>query len=428
MSGPLTGLASVRLRTTALATAVSGAALLVGAVLLVVTLDRSLHRSGDDLARGRVADLAGLAARGALPRVLTSIDGEGVAQVFTADGRVLAASPNVVGSGPLTPSATSTAPARRLLRNAPDDNETEEYRVWTASASTPTGPVTVVAGSSVESVSEASRTLRSDLLVAVPLLVLLVAAGTWWVMTRMLGRLEEAQRRQRYFVADASHELQSPITALRAELEVALAHDGSDWPATARRLLADTDEMEQLVRDLLFMARLDDGHTAPRPELLDLDDLVLEEASRLSSSRGITVDTVGVSAAPLLGDAGELRRLVRNLLENASRHAVSSVRVSTRVDGDLVRLEVVDDGPGIPPELEDRVFDRFWTADGTRTRGSGSGLGLAIARRVAERHCGDLRLASSQGGAHFVLSVPTEPRTTAPRSGAGASVVLRSHA
>jgi signal transduction histidine kinase len=300
--------------------------------------------------------------------------------------------------------------------------------VWTARASTPDGPVTVVAGSSVESVSEASRTLRADLLIAVPLLVLLVAAGTWWVMTRMLGRLEEAQRRQRDFVADASHELQSPITALRAELEVALATDDSDWPATARRLLADTDEMEQLVRDLLFMARLDDAHTTAGRELLDLDDLVLEEVSRLSAGRGIAVDTLGVSAAPLVGDTGELRRVIRNLLENAARHAASAVRVSTTVDGDRVRLDVLDDGPGIPPELRDRVFDRFWTGDGTRSRRTGSGLGLAIARQVAERHRGELWLAPTDRGAHFVLSVPTQPLRSAPRSAAGASGVRRSRA
>jgi signal transduction histidine kinase len=318
---------SVRARTTLLSATVSGGALLLGAVLLLLSLDRSLHASGDDLARGRVDELATLSRTGALPPILSAIGGEGVGQVFADDGTVVAASPNIVGRLPLTRSASSRTPEVRVLHNAPDDAERESYRVWTVRVATPTGPVTVVAGFSLESVGEAASTLQRDLAVGVPLLVLLVAAGTWLVIGRtlrpvegiraevaaisedgldrrvpvpatgdevsrlattmnaMLDRLQEGSRRQRAFVADASHELQSPLTALRSQLEVALAQRDNDWEATARSLLVDTDEMERLVRDLLYLARSQEATAPPGQALLDLDDVVLEEVTRL---RGTT--------------------------------------------------------------------------------------------------------------------------------------------
>ena len=439
----------MRVRTTVLATVVSGTALLLGAVLLLLTVDHSLHASGDDLARSRVNDLGALARRGTLPTALDGIGGEGVGQVFTRDGTVLAASPNVAGKPPIT-SPAAAGPARmRVLRGAPDDNQTEDYRVWTTSVPTARGPVTVVAGASLESVGEASRTLRRDLAVGVPLLVLLVAAGTWRVIGRalrpvedirsevasisddelgrrvpvpdsadevsrlaltmnlMLDRLQDGSDRQRAFVADASHELQSPVTAMRTQLEVGLADGAHDWPDTARLLLRDTDEMERLVRDLLFLARTHDGSPAHRADLLDLDDVVLEEAARVRGTTTVDVTTSEVSAAPVRGDADELRRLVRNLLENAVRHAASRVRVRLRAGRDGVRLEVADDGPGIPAEERERVFDRFVALHEARARGTGSGLGLAIARQVALRHGGTLTVADSDlGGACLVLVLP----------------------
>jgi signal transduction histidine kinase len=227
-------------------------------------------------------------------------------------------------------------------------------------------------------------------------------------MNQMLARLEDASRRQRNFVADASHELQSPITSLRTQLEVAMAHDHNDWPALATRLLGDTDQMERLVRDLLFLARTSSEEEAWRPDLVDLDDVVMEEAARVRSVTSSTVDTSRISAAPVTGNADELRRLVRNLVENAVRHANRMVRLSLSSDDQTVRLDVVDDGPGIAPEDRERVFDRFTTIDSARQRSTGSGLGLAIARTIAVRHGGTLEAIDSDGagGAHFVFLLP----------------------
>jgi signal transduction histidine kinase len=440
----------VRARITALTTLVSGAALVIGAVLLLVTLDHSLHRTADGLARSRVLDLAVLARQDALPRTL-GVGGEDVAQVFTDDGTVLAGSSNITGADAITSPASSARPKMRVLHDAPDDNETENYRVWTARYPTPRGPVTVVAGSSLESVGEASRTLRRDLMVGVPLLVLLVAAGTWLVvgrtlrpvedirrrvasitdedlgqrvpvpasgdevsrlattMNQMLERLQESSRRQREFVADASHELQSPVTSLRTQLEVALAREGNDWPETARLLLQDTDEMDRLVHDLLFLARTSDGVAVPRCELLDLDDVVLDEVTRVRGTTDVELVTSEVSAAPVTGDADELRRLVRNLLENAVRHARSVVRVRLGTTAGAVHLEVADDGPGVAPKDRERIFDRFVALHDARSRGTGSGLGLAIARDVATRHDATLRVCDSDlGGAGFRLRLPEQ--------------------
>ncbi len=436
------------MRTTVLATALSALALLAGSVLLLATLDRSLDTTGDTLARGRVHDLAAQAVDGTLPDTRATIDGEGVGQVFGTGGRVLAASPNITGRGPIIDAPPpSSKPVLRIVHDAPDDDQTEDYRLWVQTVPVADGHVTVLAGTSLESVGEASRTLRRALAVGVPVLLLLLTSGTWLgvgrtlrpveaireevtgitdddlgrrvpvpptgdevarlavTMNEMLDRLEDASRRQRDFVADASHELQSPITALRTQLEVALEHPGDEWPELARRLLSDTDEMERLVRDLLFLARSSDDRL-PASTWVDLDDVVLEEVARVRPGTSVVLDTQGVSAAPVTGDADELRRLVRNLLENAVRHARTAVHVRLSADPDGVRLEVADDGPGVDADDRDRIFDRFWTTDGARGRGSGSGLGLAIARQIAMRHGGSLVLAADDPGARFVLVLP----------------------
>jgi signal transduction histidine kinase len=445
---------SVRARTTVLATAFVAAALALGSLALVVTLDRSLVESGDGLAKARARDLAELAARDALPPVLTNIDGESVAQVVDGSGHVLAASPNVRGAGPISTLRPPKGRAVvRTVENAPDDNETENYRVWVLSARSPNGPVTVYAGTSLESVPEASRSLRHSLVVGAPATVLLIALFTWLLIGRalrpveairaqvagisdraldrrvpvpaaedevgrlavtmngMLERLETAQRQQHEFVADASHELQSPIAAIRAQLEVALAHpEGADWAEIATDILTDCDQTERLVRDLLFLARQQEaGATMKTAEPLDLDDIVLQEAARARASSRVPLDTSRVSGAPVCGHRDELRRLVRNLIENAVRHADGAVRLSVSSDDGCSRLDVEDDGPGVPAEERSRVFDRFYRTDVSRSRDTGgTGLGLAIARAVAESHGGSLRLDDTGTGAHFVLLLPTD--------------------
>ncbi|MBA3782120.1 MAG: HAMP domain-containing protein [Nocardioides sp.] len=438
---------TVRARTTLLATAATALALVAGSVALVLTLQSQLTGRDDTLAQSRVRELMTAARAGDLPTSLDSLGGEGVGQVIAADGTVLAASPNVEGRPPLVPVATGGSLKVRSI-DGPDDDEIEHYRVWVGAGPSPDGAVTVVVGTSAESVAETTRTLRGALLVGVPILVLLLAAAIWAfvgralgridkittavagigeseldrrvpvpaaddevrrlaeTMNTMLARLEAASARQRDFVADASHDLQSPLAALRAQLEIARAHpERPEMAGFAADLLVSTSEMEQLVGDLLYLA-VEDGVRRPAVVLLDLDDVVLEEAVRVRPDSPVHIDTGGVSAAPVRGDPAALRRLVRNLLDNAVRHAVARVTLTLAGGVDEVVLDVVDDGPGVATVDRDRVFDRFYRADPARPGHAGSGLGLAIAAEIAQRHGGRLTLEDDAPGAHLRLTLP----------------------
>jgi signal transduction histidine kinase len=229
-------------------------------------------------------------------------------------------------------------------------------------------------------------------------------------MNRMLARLEEAQAKERQFVSDASHELRSPVATIRQHVEVALAHPaGASAGELAEVVLAEDLRLERLVDDLLFLARADERRQRLVRRLVDLDDVVLEEATRLRATTGVRIDTGEVSAGRVVGDASQLRRLVRNLLDNATRHARSTVRLGlATTDEGTVGLTVEDDGPGIPPEQRQRVFERFVRLDEARAReAGGSGLGLAIVAEVAETHGGAVTAGdSSLGGARFEVRLP----------------------
>jgi signal transduction histidine kinase len=205
----------------------------------------------------------------------------------------------------------------------------------------------------------------------------------------MLDRLEAGRARQREFVADAAHELRSPLTNMRTQLEVA-QHLGpkADWPAVGEDLLADNTRLSRLVDDLLLLARADDSPQPTRREPVDLAEVVRDVTGRL--------DRVEVQVSPVWteGNGDELRRVVANLVENAVRHARTGVRVSAATDGDWAVVTVTDDGPGIPPADRGRVFERFTRLDDSRTRADrgGAGLGLAIVRELVRRHGGTVAL------------------------------------
>jgi signal transduction histidine kinase len=224
-------------------------------------------------------------------------------------------------------------------------------------------------------------------------------------MNAMLDRLEESSTRQRQFISDASHELRSPVAAIRAQLEVALRRGGqADWPQVARRVLDEDDRLEAAVGELLELARIEEGAEID-PVDVDLDDLVLEEATRV---RSVAIDTSQVSAGRVEGDARQLSRLVRNLLDNACAHARARVAVEVAARNGEVRLTVDDDGAGVPPTERERVFDRFTRLDEGRGRdGGGAGLGLAMVRAIAERHGGSVAVEDAPlGGARFVVRLP----------------------
>lgn len=453
---------SLRARATVFGTLVVAVLLTVGSVLVLSTLETRLTAASDQLSRSRVEDLVRMGRAGDLPHTLRNVDDNGVAQVTAADGTVLAASPNLAGE----PAIAALHPGPHAVTStfrAPDDGEVETYRFWYASGPSPRGTVTVYVGNSLEAVSEASAALRRALWLGVPVVLVLLGVVIWLLLGRALGRLdriraevdriseanlntrvagdgvddevgrlaatmnallerlEVAAQRQRDFVADVSHDLQSPLAAQRVALEVALARPGTvDTDRLRGEVLGATTDMERLVDNLLTVASLDADQTSV-PALIDLDSLVLEEAARARAGGGAEIGTAAVSAAPAYANADEVRRIVRNLLDNAVTHARARVELTVdllepRVAGETAeavrgraRLLVADDGPGIPADLRERIFERFYRAESARSPGAGSGLGLSIARDLAARNGGRLELLDGHGGATMRLLLPQGP-------------------
>jgi signal transduction histidine kinase len=442
----------VRVRTTALAVVVVGAALLIGSVLMVSLLRRSLT---DDVRRAALVRAATVAdfLRSAPPgdQIPVGDPEEEFAQALDAQGRVVASSDNLSGR----PAVVRLAPGEtRQLDRAPFEEDGPFLLVGTSAIGS-SGPVTVIVGMSLEAVTESTVATTGLLAAGIPLLLLVVGVVTWLVvgralapvesirneveaistrelhrrvphragkdeisrlartMNRMLGRLEEGQTRQRRFVSDASHELRSPVTTIREHAEIAMAHpDRIGLEELAEVVLQEDLRLQRLVEDLLLLTRADEGTLSGRTEAVDLDDLVLEEASRLNgSTTDLHVDPSNVSGGRVEGDRAQLERLVRNLFENAGRHARGAVALALRgADGEVV-LTVDDDGTGIAPAERERIFERFVRLEEARDRDSGgSGLGLAIVREIAVAHGATVEVSESPlGGARFQVRFPMPP-------------------
>lgn len=448
MAADRRGLGTVRVRTTAGATVVVGLALFVGALVLVAVLRRNLVENVETAARLRAADVVVLLEAGTTPDEV-AVDGEeaSLVQVVDSIGRVVAASGNIEGEDPIAQLRPGSA---RTLDRLPIDDD-GPYRVVAGAARTARGRFTVLVARSLEPAEETAAAVVALLAGGLPVLVLLVGATTWVVtgralrpveairrevtaitsaqlgrrvpepsgddevarlartMNEMLARLESSRDRQRRFVSDAGHELRSPIATIRHELETLLARpDGVDIVVIATGLLAEDLRMQGLVEDLLVLARSDEGTLSQNRRAVDVDDLVLAEAARLRGRGLVAVDASGVSAGQVLGDRAQLGRVVRNLVDNAERHATSAVALSV-VDSDgRVLFAVADDGPGIPAADRARVFERFTRLDDARARGTGGyGLGLAIVRDVVAAHGGTATIQeSATGGTCVEVELP----------------------
>jgi signal transduction histidine kinase len=225
-------------------------------------------------------------------------------------------------------------------------------------------------------------------------------------MNEMLARLDRSVRRQSQFTADASHELRTPLASLRTQLEVQLAHpDRLDWRRSCENAVLDVTRMETLAGDLLLLSKLDADQPAGT-EPVDLAAMVTAHVTARVSHDGVELN---LEASPVVrGHAGRLERVLRNLVDNAERHAKSRVTITLTASGGQSVLTVEDDGPGIPAEQRERVFDRFVRLDEDRARedDGGSGLGLAIAAEIARTHGGTLRVAESTCGARLELRLP----------------------
>jgi signal transduction histidine kinase len=435
------GRRTLRARVSLLTAAAVLVVLLLAAAGLVLAQRATLTRGLDETLVDR-ADAGVAALRNGLSGLPDVPGDDVVVQVLGADGAVVASSPS--GAAALvSPADVPTDGERRTVALAEGDGRLVARQ---------SGDRTVVVAGLLDDVRDSSAALVRALAVGVPLAALVLAALVWWAVGRalrpvehlrreveaiggsdlsrrvaepeepeeigrlartmnaMLARVQSAGERQRRFVDDASHELRSPLARIRAELEVDRAHPGSADPArTADTLLTETRTMQQLVDDLLLLARADSNGAPDHRRPLDLDGLVEQAAARRRAA-GAVVDTTGVRPVQVAGRAAELDRAVGNLLDNAVRHARSRVVVTLTEDpGGTALLTVADDGPGVPDADADRVFERFVRLDAARSAGDGVGLGLAIARDVAERHGGTLALARrdpSSPGARFVLTLP----------------------
>lgn len=440
----------VRLRITLGVGLVFALALVGAATFLVVRQRATLTEDIETTGRLRVADVvAGLEA-GSLPdSVAIAFEDRAFAQIIDDAGRVVRSSPNVEGEPQIVTFTTDrTQRGARTVDGLPVGDE--PFRVVAGTAEVQGKVLTVYVGSSLEPVDQAVRELLVGLALGAPALLVLVIGLTWVAVGRalqpveqiraevagigerelhrrvpqppendeigrlastmntMLDRLEDAAARKRRFLADASHELRSPLTGIRSQLEVDLAHpDRADWQATERDLLEETLHMQRLVDDLLDLATLDETPVSAEHDLVDVDEIVLAEVRRITTRGRVIVDARKVTAAQVTGDTDALGRAIRNLLDNAERHATRTVKIAVRQHGPNVQISVSDDGPGVAEQDRSRIFERFARADAARSRShGGSGLGLSIARDIVEAHNGTLTLAEAERGASFVIDLP----------------------
>ncbi|AUG77103.1 hypothetical protein CFP65_2263 [Kitasatospora sp. MMS16-BH015] len=441
---------SVRGRATLGATAVVAVALGAASVALVGLLDANLWENAESAAGQQATAVAALAAAGRFDPLPPPAHGADFYQVVGADGRVLAASPNLAGRPALSPKRPVRTGTERSTWDTGLPHGEHRQRVVEVTTGTPQGLVTVFAGTSLRDADAVDDTTTASLAVGVPLLLLTVALVTWRVTGRALGpveairaevaeitdrdlhrrvpvpasqdeiarlaatmnatldRLEAAGARQRRFIADASHELRSPITVLRTQLEVALAHpDPALWTELVTGALEDTTRLQALAADLLLLARLDAAEPAPVTPV-DLTELVRELAeARRGDPHPVAATTPPGPPVTVLANPLWLGRLVTNLLDNAQRYAETRVGLDLRVADGLAVLTVTDDGPGIPAADRERVFERFARLDDARSREEGgAGLGLAIARELAGCLGGRLTAEEAPRGARLVARLP----------------------
>lgn len=448
-------LASVRVRSTIAGTVVILVGSIAGSLLLIVLLQRTLTATVEGNADSRADEVARLLAESDVPGLSNDLQentaANQVVQVVDAAGRVLGSSSVRAATTPLSTLAPNAGQTLRADQSRIRALHSGDPFLLTARGVSVRGQHwTIYIASSVASQSESVETLVTYLLVLVPAGGIFVGIGMWVLvgrslrpverirsrvatigsahltervpvpdshdeiarlastMNEMLERLDRGHQLQRAFVADASHELRSPLTSLSMSLDVVGDAPAPERWAEARAVMtAEVSRMARLVDDLLLLAKADDRGMVLHPEDVDLDDIVADEIRRLRSHDRVTV-TASVAPARVWGDRARLTRAVRNLVENAAFAAVGAVHVGVGEADGVARLAIEDDGPGIPEDQRSRVFERFVRLDESRSRDSGSsGLGLAIVREIVAGHGGTVAIGVSVlGGARVVMTLP----------------------
>lgn len=428
---------SLRVRMTSLVAVVFLVVLTVGAFFFVRLLHQSLISAESTTVAQQVSQIAAdTEAAGAL----LPFDADEVIIQLQRDGKVIAvADADFLDTPPLPISDAMRVATVGMVR----------FVVRSKTVELNSGPAIIAVGRTLAGADEAARSASVLLSIAVPAIAASTAVLSWLLVGRslrpveriradveaieasdldrrvaepegrdeiarlartmnvMLERLDRAQRTQRRFVSNASHELRSPVAAIRQHAQVAALHPSSMQISDLAQIVDnEAARMESLVSGLLILARADEFGGGNQREV-DLDDLVLDEASRLRAL-GTTVVTTAVGPAQVIGDEILLRSAVRNAADNARRHARHVVSFSVAQNGNDAVLWVDDDGPGVPVSDRDRVFGRFERRDDARARDSGgSGLGLAIIAEAARSSRGEALIAEAPlGGARLEIRIP----------------------
>ncbi len=451
---------TVRTRSTVAAALVVTLGVVVASTAMLLVLYQTLQRSTQAAAQTRASQLVEqLRTDGPtdLDPGLLGTDGQiGVVQVLDDRAEVLVAS----AGAPRTPVVSMVVPPDQSVSvgRVQLADERGDYWISARGANTPAGPVTVLVGGDREPVETIVSTVGLLLAISGPLLVALVAWATYLLVGRalrpveriraqvaaisteqldervpvpptgdeiahlartmnaMLSRLQSGHAAQRRFISDASHELRSPLAAISAALD--LAHHRPEMLDAAlidESLIPETRRMRDLVEDLLLLARADERQLSMRAAHVDLDDIVTAESARLQTNPRLEVQS-RIGPARVSGDTGQLTRMVRNLVDNAARHAHGLVELHCERTGELAVIRVADDGPGIPADQRQRVFERFVRLDEARARdGGGSGLGLAIVAEIVAAHHGAVRFSDRSGGGTCVtVTLPADTDSYVP--------------
>lgn len=452
----------IRIRTTVVAVAASAVAILLGAIALLLILDLRLTASTEQAVTVRLQDLSAQVANkdpAGIQAFAGSTPGDTtVVQVIDESGRVLVASLSIEGEPAIVAAYQEPTDVQLSSQSLPFVDGIE-YAVASQGLSSGGTTITVVAAQSLEPVTSSTSTIALALAFGGPLLLLGVGLVTWLAvgrslesvrrirarveeidgyglservpvpnpddevanlartMNHMLDRAQSAMVQQQQFVADASHELKTPLATMRTALDVASRTDG-DFRAIEPTLDGSIQRMTDLVEDLLTLARAEDCRSSDRLADVDLDAALSGAIAGVDPASTDTRITVYAEPVRIAGNATLVQRALRNVIENAVTFARSRVSISLNAAGDLAVVEVADDGPGIPNKDRERVLERFVRLDAHRSRDSGgTGLGLAIAKEVVAVHRGRISIEDSElGGALVRIEFPTSQSATTDSS------------
>jgi len=461
---------TVRTRLTLWYVSVLAVALIVVGAMIYVLLEQALYlRLDANLEAGVRTAMTSLendqregqdhedAARSTAAELSSS---EQMLAIYGLDGRLLAEGERDGDLEIVLPRPEAIPDSDVLFETVLESDGDDRHRLAFRRVSIPPSDYIVVAGSDLEPMDEELEFLRNILGYMVPIALGIAGIGGWFLarqslspvvamadrarrigvenlserlpvanprdelghlaetFNELLGRLEASLIQQRQFMADASHELRTPVATTRTAASVALQQphrDESEYRETLQIVEQQTVRLSRVVDDMFTLARADAGNYPVRKTPMYLDEMideVVRAARVIASTKGVSIDPMTLRSAAFTGDEDLIRRMIVNLIDNAVRHAPagSTVRVDLDATDTGYSVAVKDQGPGIPPELRGHIFERFYRGDVTRRRDThdGAGLGLALARWIANLHGGDVVLArSSPSGSTFVISLPS---------------------